>query len=69
MAESKNPAAEVTEIEGELDASAPQMAILNGMLPCGFRFELFETARKSATMEPHSGKRTKTVCVPPSLIP
>lgn len=54
MAESKNPGPEAT---GQLVANAPQMALLNGMLPRGFRFELAE----NVSFKPKTGKRTKVV--------
>jgi hypothetical protein len=46
---------------GTMMASALQMAILNNMLPNGFKFELVENAWKVDSTEKKLGKRQKTV--------
>ena len=48
------------EISGEITGTIAQMAILNNLLPRGFRFEPYENARRLDPSLISSGKR-KTV--------
>jgi len=59
--QSPNFSSPVNEPKGEIVASVPQIAILNNHLPCGFRFELYENARKFDPSTMLTGKRKKTV--------
>ncbi len=49
------------DYNGELPASAFQVAILNNLLPRGFRFELYENARKADPTNAKCAKRKKPV--------
>jgi len=49
------------EVKGEIAASVFQIAILNNMLPRGYRFEAYENARKNDFFQPKAGKRKKVV--------
>lgn len=51
------------DVKGELIANVYQIAILNNLLPRGFRFESYENVRKSDIREPATGKRQKTVAL------
>ena len=56
VTENTNP-----DLRAELNASVIQIAMLNNKLPCGYRFELYETVRKNEPSEFKTGKRKKMV--------
>jgi len=49
------------EINGEVIASVPQIAILNNLLPRGFRFEPFDNIKKLNASVTKSMKRAAAV--------
>jgi hypothetical protein len=53
-----------TENKGEVVANIQQAAVLNCMLPKGFRFELLENIQKLEPPQMKIGKRTKIVFLP-----
>ncbi len=48
-------------LTGELTTTAHHIALLNGMLPRGFRFDLAENCRKLSSLATKTAKRRKPV--------
>ena len=46
---------------GEVSGNVFQIAILNNMLPKGYKFEAYENAHKGSDYDSKSGKRKKKV--------
>ncbi len=61
--QTQNQPAEEGGPSGEISTTVPEIAMLNNMLPRGYRFELYENVRKSSPFEARSGKRKKPVRV------
>lgn len=56
-----------SELPGEITASMEQIAVLNSMLPRGFRFELCANVKKVGAVPVKAGKRERNVSAVGSL--
>ena len=52
---------DLNDIHAEITATIPQIAILNNLLPRGFRFELYESVQKLDPSFIKTGKRKQVV--------